>query len=490
MKIQKKSLALNAILSSLKTLTNLLFPLITYPYITRILMVDSIGQVNFSQSIVSYFSLLAALGITTFAVRNGSRIRENENEFNVFANRIFSINVVSMLISVSLLIALTFLPTKVAECRSLILILSLTVFLSPFSVDWLYTIHEDFGYITLRNFIVHLLSLILMFCFVRTKNDVYLYVALTTVATSFGNIFNFIYSRKYVRFKFTFDNHWSEYRNSILLFFVNSIATTIYLNSDITLLGFMSSNYAVGLYSVATKIYSILKQMFNAVISSVIPRLSYLQKKDDKEFCLLIKKIFNLAILLIIPCSFGVIILRREIIILISGSEYLEAANTLGILSIATIFAVIANLLSNGALVCLGREKFVLKATLISAVVNITLNFIFIPLFGQNGAALTTLIAECLVVILSLFYLKDYILRFIDFRELVHSLLCSGVMFVLANFLIYPLLLECNFIIRIFLIIIICVIMYFVELYLLHDKIIQELIFKFRNYIRTRTKSK
>lgn len=468
---QTKSLGMNAVLSSLKTLTNILFPLITYPYITRILSVDSIGSVNFAQSIVSYFSLLAALGISTFAIRTGSRIREDLDELQIFANRVFSINLISMVISFSLLMILIFLPTKIAEYRTIIIILSLTVFLAPFSVDWLYTIQEDFGYITIRNFAVHLLSLILMFCFVRTENDVYAYVALTTASTSFGNIFNFVYSKKYVKFRFTFDNHWKEYGSTILLFFVNSIATTIYLNSDTTLLGLMCTNYVVGLYSVATKIYSILKQMFNAVVSSTIPRLSYLQKKSDDEFCTLIKKIIDVAILLIVPAAVGVIILRKEIILMISGENYLEASGALGILSITTVFAVMANLLSNGALVCLGREKFVLKATLFSAIANAVLNFVFIPLLKQNGAAITTLIAEVTVVVISLYYLRDYIKRILDYAEIFNAIIGSILMYVIVGCLIYPLVVKYSLFIKIPVIVMTGAITYFTFLICVKDKV-------------------
>lgn len=246
--MKKKSLKINALLSSLKTLTTIIFPLVTYPYITRVLSVQNIGKINFGQSIVSYFSLLASLGISTFAIRNGSQIRENQEKLNTFANRIFTINVISTILSCALLISITFLPTKIAAYRGIILIQGLSVALSPLAVDWIYTIYEDFGYITLRSFMIHLMSMILMFAFVKDENDVYLYVALMSLSTSLGNIFNFVHSKKYVRLKLVSDRHWNEYKSSILIFFVNSIATIIYMNSDTTILGILKDDYSVGLY--------------------------------------------------------------------------------------------------------------------------------------------------------------------------------------------------------------------------------------------------
>ena len=242
--MKQKSLTINAFLSSIKTLATILFPLITYPYITRVLSVENIGKVNLSQSIVSYFSLVAGLGISAFASRNGAQIRENKLQLSKFSNQVFTINVISTIISCCLLIGLTFLPIKIAAYRGIILLQGITVAMSPLAVDWLYTIEEDFGYITLRSIAVQLLSLILMFTFVKSEKDVYLYVALTSMSTSLGNLFNFIHSRKYVKLKLISDTHWNEYKNSILLFFINSVATVIYMNSDTTILGILKNDYS------------------------------------------------------------------------------------------------------------------------------------------------------------------------------------------------------------------------------------------------------
>ena len=426
--MKKKSLAINAFYSCIKTLTTIIFPLITYPYITRILSVEDIGSINFGHSIVSYFSLLAALGINTFAVRNGSQIRDDENDLNIFSRRIFTINIVTTVISCALLIVLVFLPTRIADFRAIILIQGVTVALSPFAVTWLYTIEEDFRYITLRSFFIYLLSLVLMFIFVKSESDVYLYVILTTASTSFANIFNFIHAKKYVKLGLIRDTHWKEYFRPIMVFFANNIATVIYLNSDTTILGLLSGSYSVGLYSVAVKIYSIVKQLFNAVIATTIPRLAYLYNRDRQQFGSLVQKLVSVTLFFVVPASFGMVILRKEIVMLISGERYIQASPTLAILSIAIIFAVFANIFANGVLICLGKERYVMKATIISAIVNISMNFIFIPSLSQNGAAMTTLVAEIIVCCFSFHYCKDIIMELIDVKEIRNVLISSFLM--------------------------------------------------------------
>ena len=347
--------------------------------------------------------------------------------------------------------------------------------ISPLAVDWLYTIEEDFGYITLRSIVIQLLSVVLMFTFVKSENDVYLYVALTSMSTSLGNIFNFLHSKKYVKLKLVSDTHWNEYKSSILLFFVNSIATTIYINSDTTILGILKDDYSVGLYSVAVKIYTIVKQVFNAVIATTIPRLAYLRNNDVRGFERLTKTMISMATVFTIPAAVGIIILRKEIITLISGSSYLEAAPTLSILAVAIFFGVLANILANGVLICMGREKYVVKATIVSAIENATLNFIFIPIFSQNGAAFTTLLAEMTVFGMSLYYSRDVIIRMVDGSEFRNAILGSVLMLLVSCHLM-NLLSECDLIIRIAAVIVVCSGVYTLVLLAFKDKVLRNVI--------------
>ena len=479
----KKSLTVNAALSSLRTLTTIIFPLITYPYITRVLSVEYIGRVNFGQSIVSYFMLLAGFGISTFAIRNGSQIRENNEQLNLFANRVFTINIITTIISCGLLVIITALPTKVATYRTIILLQGLTVAMSPLAVDWLYTIEEDFGYITLRSIVIQLLSLVLMFIFVKSENDVYLYVALTSMSTSLGNIFNFLHSKKYVKLKLVSDTHWNEYKSSILLFFVNSIATIIYMNSDTTILGILKDDYSVGLYSVAVKIYTIVKQVFNAVIATTIPRLAYLRKNDVKEFENLTKKMLSIASICAIPAVVGLIILRKEVITLISGNNYLEAAPTLAILSAAIFFGVLANILANGVLICMGREKCVVKATVISAIGNAALNFVFIPFLSQNGAAITTLLAEMTVFGMALYYSRDIVMHMIDFSEFRNAIIGSALM-LLVSFPMSKTLENSQIFMKIAIIMVVCASTYVIVLILFRDKVLFSILGQVKEKLR------
>lgn len=427
---RSKSLANNAILSALKTLTAIVFPLITYPYITRILLIEDIGKINFSQSIVSYFLLIAAFGIPPFAIRTGAQLKDDIGKLREFANRIFTINCITSTFAGVLLYYVSISTSALSDYRTIIWIQGLAVFLLPIGVEWLYTIFEDFLYITIRSVIIQMVSLLLMFAFVRKKEDVYIYVLIVTISNALGNIYNFYHVKKYIQIKPIKKIAWNTYKSSVSIFFINSLTSTIYLNSDTTLLGLMCNDYFVGLYSVAVKIYSICKQVINAVVASVIPRLSYLWNKDKCEFENLLSQIINLMVMLCIPVTFGTIILRESIIGFLFGVQYAEAATTLGILSLAIFFAVFSNVLANGVLVCMNYERKVVRATILSAIVNVVLNCVCIPLFKHNGAALTTLLAEIIMMSISLLYTKDIVAKVLNVKEYVKCIFAGVIMYI------------------------------------------------------------
>ena len=192
-----------------------------------------------------------------------------------------------------------------------------------------------------------------------------------------------------------------------MIFFVHNIATTIYLNSDVTLLGVLSNDRAVGLYSMATKIYMVVKKLVNAATAVVIPRLAYYLGKDEEKYFGLLNKIVNWAVLLSIPLAVGVAELKAELVWLIGGEGYQGAVNTVAILAFAVVASILSNVIVNGVLVTQRREGLMISATLVSAAANIALNFYFIPRFAQNGAAITTVMAEFMVLLLSMYFVKD-----------------------------------------------------------------------------------
>lgn len=434
--MKKKSLGINAVLNGIRSVLTLLFPLITFPYVSRILGATGIGIYNFSNSIVSYFLLIAGLGINTYAVREGAKYRENKEKISEFSSQIFTINLCSTVIAYILLgISLIIFKELQADVIC-ILIFSMQIVFTTIGVEWLYTIYEDYTYITIRSIIFNILSILLLFLFVRKPSDYLIYAGITVCASAGANILNFINSKKIINLRITTKLNLAQHIKPILIIFASSVAVMIYVNSDITLLGLMKNNYVVGIYSVSAKIYTMVKSVLTAILIVTVPRLALLWgQKRFKEYKSILKDVVNNLIILVLPTMLGLMMLSREVILIISGKSFLRAHISLEILCVALIFSLFGWIISDCVLIPAKREKYFLFATVLSAVLNIAINILFIPSFSENAAAFSTVIAEGSMVIINLYYARDIMGPIFKSRNFLKNLLsavigCLGIVIV------------------------------------------------------------
>lgn len=429
--MKNKSLKVNAFLNGFKTFLNFLFPLITFPYISRVLSVEEIGKYNFSNSIISYFLLLAALGIDKYAIREGAKYRENKERFSSFASEIFSFNIVSTLVSYSLLFLFILFSKTLERYTVCILIFSLQIFFTTLGTEWVYSIFEEYRYITIRSILFKMISVALLFMFVRNEGDYLAYAAITVFASVGSNVLNFFNAKKICSIRFTLKIDWKKLFKPIMIIFASNIAIQIYVNSDTTMLGYLKDDYAVGIYSVATKIYLIVKNLTGSILTVTIPRLAYLASKKVKDdYEELLNKVANALIILILPSIVGLTMLSREAILIIAGNKYLDAQLPLVVLSITILFSTFSGLFNNCVLLPHKREKVFLKSSIISAVTNIVLNFILIPYFGAVAAAFTTLISEIIMALMNFMGCRDLIGRVVfnkSFKNNLTSVFCGSI---------------------------------------------------------------
>lgn len=394
----KKSLSLNALLNTVKTILGIIFPLITFPYISRVLGVENVGKVNFSSSVVSYFTLIAAFGVSTYAIREGAKIRDNKKEFVDFSNQVFTINVLTTVLAYFLLGILIIFSAKIRNYTGLIVILSTAIVFVTIGADWLNTIYEDFGYITVRTLAFQIISLVLMFAFVKGSGDYYKYAVITVISSAGGNLCNFFYCKKYAKLRVVKLKNIKKHTTPMFMFFMSNITTIIFLNSDQTMLGMICGDYSVGLYSVAVKIYTIVKNVFTAILTVMMPRFSYMQSNENSGNTEKLRtNVLNIFVLFVIPMAVGLFCVSDGVIALIGGSEYIEATASLRILSVSILCAAAASFMTYIVIIPEGREKVMLTASTASAVINVVLNVFLIPIVQQEGAALTTAIAEFVV---------------------------------------------------------------------------------------------
>lgn len=405
--MKKHTLKINMLLNVIKQCCNIIIPLITYPYVSRILGATNYGKYSFADSIINIFMTIACLGIPTYAIREGARLRDNKVKIEQFSAEVYTINILSLIITlISLVIVVNFVP-RLDKDALIIYILAFNIVTSILGRDWLNNIYEDFAYITIRYIFFQIVSVILIFIFVKDNNDYIKYTCITLIANSGGYALNFFYTRKFVPLKITNKINLKKHIKPILLLWGVALAIQIYIMSDVTILGFFQPDDQVGIYSLSSKVYTIIKSLLNAIIIVTIPRISNcLGEKKKSEYLLVAKDVQDILYTLVFPTVVGLFMESKNIILLIGGSEYVSGATVIKILCIALIFAVFGCFYAQIILVPTRNDKYFFIATVISAIINIALNFLFIPQFGICGAALTTVIAEGCVMVICMHYAR------------------------------------------------------------------------------------
>ena len=395
----EKSLSVNAILNILKQGCSILIPLVSYPYITRVLGSDGLGKYSFADSIVQYFAIFALLGIPTYAVREGARVREKTEKIRALAAELFTLSLLSGLISVGIYLLLVCTIPQLRAEKSLFLLLGTRIMTSVLGRDWINTIYEDFFYITVRYILFELVALSLIFLTVKEPDDYIKYAAIMLLGFCGPDIFNIFYTQRYVPMRAAPLSSVKKHVRPVLYLFSTTIAVNIYIHSDVTILGFMKTSGEVGVYALASKVYLAVKAVLNALIAVMIPRVSYYLGEDKQiEYETLLRKLRWVLYAIVLPAIALTFVLSHFIMSFLGGEEYLRGATTLRILCIALFFAVFGSYYAQAVLIPNREEKYFFHTTVASAIINIVLNLVMIPYLGMNGAAITTVLAEGFVM--------------------------------------------------------------------------------------------
>lgn len=477
--MHEKSIIKNAFYSFLKSFVTLLFPLITFPYASRILMPEGIGKINFSSSVLTYFGFIASLGIATYGIREASRIRNDKKALSKFTKEILSINAISTFISYVLFIIFLLIVPKFSNYRSLLLIYSIPLLLTMFSMDWFFNALEDFRYITLRSVLFQFLSLFILFFFVKTEDDCIWYAIMGIFGASCSSICNFIYSHKFVDYKIKIKLELKKHLKPILTFFGMSIVSSFYCVLDTTMLGFLSDDSQVGFYTSATKMNKMIITLITSLLAVLLPRLSnYIENNDMKKFNELTQKSFSITMLLSLPLATGLLLLAEPCILLLSGADYLPAIVPMKIMLPLFLIITTATLTGCQILPAINREKIALYSYIIGAVTNFTTNSILIPKYGCIGAAIGTITAESAVTIFQLIFTYKYLFSkktlFVIFQAIISTLFMGIVVYIIRNLLD-------NYILQFIICTLSGVVTYFVVLLLLKNEFIYEFINTIKN---------
>ena len=468
-----KSIKYNFIMNFIRVLMTIVFPMITFPYASRVLTEYGLGKVTYVSTLVSYFQLIASFGISNYAITEGAKIRNDNKKLNRFVSEMFYINMLTMILAYFSFIIIFLMP-YFKSYRFLLAINCTTIFFSTIGIEWLYELIEEYQYITIRSVVFQLISLVLLFVFVRNSNDVDWYIGLMVFATAGSNVLNFIHSKRYVKIsirKIKFNDVKKHLKPMTYMFGV-SVASVIYLNSDITMLGTMKSNREVGIYTAATKMNQVLCQLIKSICTVVLARLAFYKSNDkENEYNNLLTNVFKVLVILIIPAMFGIFLLAPQVIMLISGESYMDAVPTVRILVLNLFLSPINGFIAYQIFMPIKKEKIIFWATCGGAISNIVMNLILIPYFSYNGAGIATVMAEGMVMLISLILGKRYINIKNDGVGEYAKILVSACPMVVYYF-VFSKIENVNFMIYTLLMILCCSVTYFALLLILKEDIV------------------
>lgn len=477
-----QSVKVNYILNLINTGTQMLFPLITFPYVCRVIEPDGVGQVNFFQSIISYISLFTCLGIPMYAIREIARDRNDVVKMNQTAVEILLLHSMLTLIGYAIVSILCLVVPQIQANIPLFLILSLTIFFTAIGCEWFYQGIEDFKYITIRGLIIKTISVILLFIFVKSKTDLLYYGCYMVLGVLGGNIFNFFRLRKYIHRE---NIIFSELRikrhiKPVLKVFSFSVVTSIYLQLNTVLLGFFKNALAVGYFAAATKVMHMLLQMSSCLGSVMMPRASHLiAENKDSEFNALIQKSYDFTLAIALPMTVGLIFCAPSLITALCGVNFENSILPSQIIAPIILMVAISNVFGIQVLFPKGKINIVTLCCGIGAVVDLVLNLCLIPFFSYVGTSIAYLGAEVATTVSMYFIGKKYIpIKYFKLNHLNYLLGCITMAIVLSVISrlqitsLYLLILQgcCG------------ILVYFFMLYLRKDAMLMQILLKIRKH--------
>ncbi len=415
----KKSFIYNAIL----TMSGYIFPLMVYPYVSRVLGVANIGACNFVDSIVEYFTILSMMGMNTIGIREIAKCKNDQQKLDNVFSQLFSLNTLTTITAIIILIIATNIVPKFAPYKDLLYIGVGKLFFNYMLINWFFQGLENFKYIAARTIFVKILFVISVFLFVKTETDVKLYYFLVALTWAGNGIINFIYAKKYVSFNFTLKINKAIIGSFFILgvyWFMNSMYTTL----NVAFLGFATNDIEVGYYTTANKLLTVIMTMFTALTSVMVPRVSVaLKSNDNSEAKALIRKAINALMLFAIPLIFFVFPFSQELIYLMSGKGYEGATTPLQIMTPLFFLVGYDQIIVLQTLLPMGKDKDILRNSILAASVGIISNIFLTLNFGKNGSAIVLILAELSVLLSSQFCVTKYLGLKIPFKLIIKHII-------------------------------------------------------------------
>lgn len=426
----KKNLAYNIVYQILVVI----LPLITAPYISRSLGATAVGVYSYTNSVAYYFLLFAMLGISNHGNRCVAAVRDNKEKLNRTFTNIYTLQLINFLIAIFLYVLYC---TYIVQDNKLIAFLQLLYVTSGlFDVSWLFFGLEQFKITVTRNILIKLFTVICMFIFVHHPDDLWKYTLIMSAGTLLSQLYLWKFVRKNIQFCKAKLKEILENFKPVLILFIPVLAYSIYRVMDKIMLGNMSTYEQVGFYNNAEKIVNIPMGIITALGTVMLPRMSNIIAKGEKEKSKqYIRLSMKLVTLISSAIAFGLMGVSNVLAPVFFGQEFIACSTIIELLSVTVFFISWANVIRTQYLVPKHYDKVYLISTIAGALVNLIINALLIPQYGANGAAIGTIFAEFSVMFIQMLLVRKQLPVYKYIFTYVPVLIIGLIMMIMANYI-------------------------------------------------------
>lgn len=429
-----KSIQKNFIYNVLYQMLLVILPLITAPYISRTLGATAVGVYSYTYSVAYYFLLVAMLGIGNHGNRSIATVRGDREKLNKTFSSIYSLQIITF--SVVILAYIIYFLFIAKDNRLIVLLQLLYVTSGLFDIGWLFFGLEQFKLTVARNALIKILTVFLMFVFVHKPSDLWKYTLIMAAGTLLSQAYLWFYVKKYVTFVRCSFSEIASNIKPVLILFVPVLSYSIYKVMDKIMLGNMSNYDQVGFYNNAEKIINIPMGIITALGTVMLPRMSNIIANGDREKTNdYIRISTKLVTLLSSAIAFGLMGVSSVLSPVFFGEEFAAYGTIIKLLSVTVFFIAWANVIRTQYLIPNKRDSIYLTATIVGAILNLIINWILIPKYQANGAAIGTIVAEFSVMFIQVVAVKKEMPMYKYIKSYCPIVILGFIMAVLVNWI-------------------------------------------------------
>jgi len=395
-----RSLSVNIIANLINRVSDVLFPLITFPYVSRVLRPEGLGRVNFAEAVVGYFALFASLGIPLYGIRESAKRRDDKIALSTLAVELSLLNLIMTGAACAAFGIFMLCSRKAAADPLLFWISTLPMLLAPVGFNWLFGGLEEYVYITIRTIVFRVFVLAAIFLFVHSERDVRIYALINGLNIAGANVLNLFFLRRHISLRHV---RWqavsvARYVRPVLVVFAMVAVISIYTSINKVMLGYLADDRQVGLYSAASRLVRVIVMLVTSMGAVLLPRVSYyIEHQRMEDYGRLAQMSLRLVSFLSFPAAAGLMVLAGPLVLLLCGPAYRGAVVLVQITALDVVLIALSNFMGYQVLYPQGKEKLMVCSVLLGATCNFGLNWLLIPRWQAAGAALATLIAETCV---------------------------------------------------------------------------------------------